>query len=190
MPTIINGNNGVDKVTDNTLVVADAKSGEPVGFQKMQLFAAQATTSGTNIDITGIPSWAKKVTVMLSGVSTNGTSPTTLRLGTAGGVDSAGYVGSVVNQSGATTAAFSTSFQMNVAQAAADTLNGIVELCKVSGDTWVMHGNLAYPTGDALRTSAGSKALTGSLDRIRLTTNGGTDTFDAGTISILVEGYE
>lgn len=53
---------------------------------------AVATTSGTSIDFTGIPSWAKKITVMFSAVSTNGTSPIQVQIG-AGSVSNSGYVG-------------------------------------------------------------------------------------------------
>jgi hypothetical protein len=33
-----------------------------------------------------------------------------------------------------------------------------------------------------------AKTLSDTLDRIRITSNNGTDTFDAGTINIMVEG--
>jgi hypothetical protein len=51
---------------------------------------AVASTSGTSIDFTGIPSWVKRVTVMFSGFSTNGTSNYLVQLG-AGSVTSTGY---------------------------------------------------------------------------------------------------
>jgi hypothetical protein len=35
--------------------------------------------------------------------------------------------------------------------------------------------------------SAGTKTLSGTLDRVRITTANGTDTFDAGSINILYE---
>jgi hypothetical protein len=34
---------------------------------------------------------------------------------------------------------------------------------------------------------SGSKTLSGTLDRVRITTVNGTDTFDAGTINIMYE---
>jgi hypothetical protein len=36
--------------------------------------------------------------------------------------------------------------------------------------------------------TAGSATLSGTLDRVRITTVNGTDTFDAGSINILYEG--
>jgi len=35
---------------------------------------------------------------------------------------------------------------------------------------------------------AGTKTLSATLDRIRLTTVNGTDTFDAGSVNIMYEG--
>jgi hypothetical protein len=35
---------------------------------------------------------------------------------------------------------------------------------------------------------AGTKTLSDTLDRVRITTVNGTDTFDAGTINIMYEG--
>jgi hypothetical protein len=37
-------------------------------------------------------------------------------------------------------------------------------------------------------TTQGSVTLSGTLDRIRLTTANGTDTFDAGSVNIMYEG--
>lgn len=51
---------------------------------RMVLETAQATTSGTSVDFTGIPSWVKKITVMFNGVSTSGTSRFLIQLGDSG----------------------------------------------------------------------------------------------------------
>lgn len=193
MPTIINGNTGINQVTDNTLVVADAKSGEAVGFQKMQLFAAQNTTSGTNIDFTGIPSWAKRITVTINGVSTAGASIVQLQLG-AGSVDSAGYACTVdtTYSSGSNPADVTSGLALDRAgmSAAAASRNGQAIFTAQSANTWVgtYLGRCGHLAGMSL--SACGKSLSGTLDRIRLTTVNGTDTFDAGSVSILVEGYE
>ena len=51
---------------------------------------AVASTSGTSVDFTGIPSWVKRITVMFDGVSTNGTSNMVVRIG-SGSVSTSGY---------------------------------------------------------------------------------------------------
>ena len=51
---------------------------------------AVASTSGTAITFTGIPSTAKRITVMFNGVSTNGSSDLLLQIG-SGSVTTTGY---------------------------------------------------------------------------------------------------
>jgi len=48
---------------------------------------AVASTSGTSIDFTSIPSWVKRVTVMFAGVSTNGTGSYLIQIGDSGGIE-------------------------------------------------------------------------------------------------------
>jgi hypothetical protein len=57
----------------------------------------------------------------------------------------------------------------------------------VSSNIWVASGYVKSSTTINVITS-GSKTISGTLDRIRLTTTGGTDTFDAGSINIFYEG--
>lgn len=198
MPTIINGNTGIDQVTNNTLVVADAKSGETVGFQKMQLFAAKATTTGTFVDFspadgTGIPSWVKKITVTMRGVSTNGTSVTQLQLGTSAGLETTGYTSTAVGGTPGNVLSgnhITTGIIALPIGSGANLITGVLTLVNIGGNVWVSGGNVFIEGLATAYTIAGTKTLSGLLDRIRLTTVNGTDTFDAGSVSILVEGYE
>ncbi|WP_334625633.1 hypothetical protein [Rhizobium johnstonii] len=48
--------------------------------------------SGTAIDFTSIPSWAKRITVSFEGISTSGTTGVSLQLGDSGGVETSGYL--------------------------------------------------------------------------------------------------
>lgn len=193
MPTTITGTAGVNQVAPNTLTVSDVKTGETIGFNKMQLFAAKATTSGTSIDFspadgTGIPSWAKKITVSLAGVSTNGVSNYQIQLGTGAGLEVAGYVGGTeVNVTIATSTA---GMAIVRAHGAASLMEVQVTLVKVSGDTWLAAGTFYVSDANRVGYISARKTLSGTLDRIRLTTINGTDLFDAGSMSILVEGYE
>jgi hypothetical protein len=56
----------------------------------------------------------------------------------------------------------------------------------MGSNTWVCLG-IAWSRADTALYSSGTLALGGSLDRVRITTAGGTDTFDAGSINILYE---
>lgn len=149
---------------------------------------AQASTSGTSIDFTGIPAWAKRVTVMFNGVSTNGTSLIWLQLG-SGSVQTTGYtcVGTGFSSSGSTvttTSAFVTTDTVR----AADIRSGSAVFTLLGSNTWTLQGIFSMTTGiTAISWFAGSVTLSGVLDRVRITTANGTDTFDAGSINILWE---
>ena len=147
---------------------------------------AVASTSGTAIDFTGIPSWAKKVTVMLNGVSTNGTSLPLIQLGTSSGVTASGYTSFADNSYGAG-ASQTTGFGIERVGTAATSRIGIAVIANISGNGWVFSYN-GVQTGSSIASGAGSVSLAAVLDRIRITTVGGADTFDAGTVNIMYEG--
>lgn len=152
--------------------------------------AAVNTTSGTAIDFTNIPSWAKRITVMFSAVSTNGTSIKTLRVGTSSGITTSGYLSGAFHGSSAGMSSISNSeFVLNVPynNTAPDSLHGAVVLSQINVNTWVLHGALHAPVYTVGCSICGSVTISGTLDRIRLTTVNGTDTFDAGSVNITWE---
>lgn len=170
MPLVLNGTTGVQ---DN--------SGAFVAG------TAVASTSGTSIDFTSIPSWVKRITVMLSGVSTNGTSPYIIQLGTSGGFQTSGYLGSVTREASNGGANFSSGFQITGAVGNPSVLQGNIVLLKQTGNTWTENGQLAYTDAVATAQGAGYVSLSGVLTQIRIRAVNGTDTFDAGTINITWE---
>jgi len=150
---------------------------------------SQVSTSGTSIDFTGIPSWVKRITIMFNGVSTNGTSIKQIQLGDAGGFETTGYLGSGVQLTDATSvnaATITTGFGIRSALAA-DTINGAVVITNLTNNTWVAQGALTDSSRSAGYLVGGAKALSDVLTQVRITTVGGTDTFDAGSINILYE---
>jgi hypothetical protein len=174
-----------------TAKIADANVTPAKLSQKLTFDTAKASTSGTSIDFTGIPSWAKRITLLFSGVSTSGTSDKRIRLGVGGSFVATGYV---TSKARATTAAANGSstagFEfMNEGQAA-EIVSGQMVFTNVTGNTWVGSGQLATTSGNqpGALFSGGNVALSGALDSIRVTTVNGTDTFDAGDINISYEG--
>jgi hypothetical protein len=143
------------------------------------------SATGTAIDFTGIPSWVKRITVMFRGVSTNGTSNPQIQLG-AGSVDTSGYTGACWT-SNTTNVASSTGFVVSASTAASVIFDAVVTISSISSNVWVAGINGARTDSVNVLAGAGSKALSGTLDRVRITTVNGTDAFDAGTINILYE---
>ena len=151
---------------------------------------AVASTSGTSIDFTGIPSWVKRITVMFSGFSTNGASNYLIQSG-SGSVENTGYLGaSTATAASASTTNFTTGFGIsNGGAATANIINGVGTIVLMNSSTNLWAFNFVGGNSDSTRAvfSGGSKAFSGTIDRVRITTVNGTDTFDAGSINILYE---
>ena len=157
--------------------------------QPLTAATAQTTTSGTSKDFTGIPSWVKRITVMLSGVSKTGATNHLVQLGTSGGVVSTGY-GSLASFSGSSsvagyltsTAGFNTAGDANT-----NLVSAIFTIVNVSGNTWVSSLAGAVTNSVYGMTGGGSVTLSGVLTSVRLTTISGTDTFSTGSVNIFYE---
>ena len=149
---------------------------------------AQASSSGTSIDFTGIPSWVKRITVMFNGVSTNGSSNILIQLGDSGGFETTGYVSTACSTYGAGSAIVTSTaaFIVTSEVAAAGLLYGNVVIClQNTSNNWVSSSVLSG--NSRMQYASGGKSLSDTLDRVRITTVNGTDTFDAGSINILYE---
>ena len=147
----------------------------------------QNSTSGTAIDFTGIPSWVKRITIMLAGVSTNGSSNYVFQLGTAGGVVTTGYINYGMNfgSSGGSGAGYTNGFNSK-GPAAGDLTSGSIIITNLTSNTWTAFGMTAAGAAATGYLTAGSIALGGTLTRVRITSST-PDTFDAGSINILYE---
>ncbi len=146
------------------------------------------SASGTSIDFTGIPSWVKLVTIMLAGVSTNGSSSMRFQLGDSGGIETTGYNSSSCYLGSGTGAADSTTgFDSFGDTNAVASRSGLFTFALLGSNTWVMNGSYRYAQAAFGIIIYGDKTLSATLDRVRITTQNGTDTFDAGSINILYE---
>ena len=137
----------------------------------------------TAVDYTSIPSWVKRITVMLNGVSTNGASNFLIQIG-SGSIQTTGYVsGSEIG----TTAAISTVGMILQTGSSALAWSGIFTFASLGSNTWISGHSTARSSDGGSNTGGGTVTLSGALDRLRITTVNGIDTFDAGSINILYE---
>ncbi len=145
-----------------------------------------ASTSGTAIDFTGIPSTAKAIRILFDGVSTNGTSNVIIQLGDSGGFETTGYAGTVLGEAATGFTAYSSGFMLINAKVAAQAYTGVLTLTLMdpSTNTWSGTSILARDDGANVFNGAGSKSLSGALTQLRITTAGGANTFDLGKINI------
>ena len=173
-----------DAVT--TIKVLDANITPAKLSQPLTLSTAQASTSGTSIDFTSIPSWAKSISIIFSGVSTNGSSNVLIQLGDSGGFETTGYLGASYSPISGNVN-FTSGVGVNMFNGATCIVHGLVSLQNLTGNTWVASGVLSRSDAAAVGSTAGSKTLSAALTQIRITTVNGTDTFDAGSINIMYE---
>ena len=169
----------------NTLFTTDGTNWSSA--PKIVQSTSQATTSGTSITFSSIPSWVKRITIMFNDVKSDGTSGRLIQIG-SGSVQSTGYVSSscfsnVSNQAGGVSSTAGFIIYRNVAT---DLTSGIMVLSSFGSNIWV--SNHACKNSTALCCfGGGNVTLSGTLDRIVLTNALGTNAFNAGSVNILYE---
>jgi hypothetical protein len=147
---------------------------------------AVASTSGTSITFSSIPSGVKRITIMYTGISTNvGGSSYIIQVG-SGSVSTSGY-----SSQWSSGTAWGGSMTTGIAIAATGTsvLTGTCVLDSFNSNIWVGDSSQNWHTaGGVLSYSNGvTPNLAGALDRVVITTVAGTATFATGTINILYE---
>lgn len=170
---------------DNSGILTTPKGGCQV------ISGTSVSASSTAVNFTGIPSWVKKITVMFSGVSTNGSSFVQVQIGTSAGFVTSGYAAyaGVSSGNGNITTGFTGDTASSVGATWFRSGAFVLTLANPTTNLWVASESMGLVNGATGYGSSGGGflALSGTLDRIRITTVNGTDTFDAGTINILYE---
>jgi hypothetical protein len=178
-----------DMVSDSATSLATQQSIKAYVDSTLVVDTAQASTSGTSINFTGIPATAKRITIMFNAVRTNGTSPVTIQLGDAGGFETSGYNGTCANigTSASIYANLSVGFNTQQQTSASVVQYGMMTLSRITGNTWTAVSNMGRSDNTFFGLSSGAKALSDVITQVRITTVGGVDTFNAGTINIMYE---
>ena len=153
-----------------------------------------ATTSGTTVPFTGIPSWVKRITMLLNEVSISGTDSFMVQIG-SGSYVATGYVGYFGYLSGTnlvgSAVGTTTGFFVGAFAVSTQTLSGTIILNNITGNIWSYTSTSVRNSGTAAQNGVTTSvyaplSLSGALDRIQLTVSG-TNTFDAGSVNILYE---
>lgn len=179
----------IQDASDNVICLTYIKAdGTPVvSSSGLTLDTEQATTSGTTKDFT-IPAGAKRITVMLNGVSIDAAAKIGLQLGDSGGIEATGYSGrcNIQTDTGNDVSATSTTqFDLSSGTSASNAMTGHVVLARInSTPTWIVSAVLSNGGGtEFVFTLAGAKTLSAELTTVRLM--GGT--FDSGVVNVLYE---
>jgi hypothetical protein len=180
---------------DNSVLTSDIADAQvtPAKLSQPLTFDSPVTCAGqTNIDF-NIPSWARKITVMLFGVSTATASNIIVQLGTSGSFETTGYDGGSW-QANTTITSYSTGFMLGNSTVAGAQQHEVLTILAIDPSTYkfVAYGTGAVATagGGNAHIQAGTKTLSGALTRLRVTTVAAT-TFDttpgAGVVNVMYE---
>ena len=148
---------------------------------------ARATTSGTAINITGIPDWISTLVITWGNGSTSGASPVILQIRDSGGLETTNYSGSfcaAINSNDGAGFNQTNGFAVSTASAVS-VIHSTIVLTRLdpATNTWAFKADTAFSSTTVAGVGAGTKSLSGTLDGFTLTTAGGTDTFDAGSLN-------
>jgi len=189
--------NPVSKAQLDTEASARAAAVAPATLAPTLLVAATpvASTSGKAVSFTGIPSWVKRVTILISAVSTNGTTRLIVQVGDTGSGTyiTTGYscfASAIIPAAAQGTQSYTDGASFYGASTAATVWRGRITFHRVgaASEDWVFEGALTRTDSTGLAHLAGSITVSGALDKIRLTTAApGTDTFDAGEVNVIWE---
>lgn len=175
------GASGNVLTSNGTAWVSQAVTG--VGITQGASFAA----TGTSIDTTGFPSSIKRIVISFRGVSTDGNADYIIQVGNSS-FSTSGYL-SYSNAISSTGGPVSSSigFVIRNNEGSAQTNYGQMTITlqdSITNSYVTSHtiGASASAKVDAV-VGGGSVSLSGTIDRIRITTANGTDSFDAGYVS-------
>jgi hypothetical protein len=148
---------------------------------------AQAA-SGPTVSFTGIPSWAKRITVLLSAITTVASGTPAIRAG-AGSYEATGYESinsNIQTSTAASSASVNTSWDLVTAGNSTYTYTGNIVITKVTGTTYTICSQLRFNTTLSTFTT-GYKTFSGNISQLQLCMSTGTDTFNGGTINVMYE---
>jgi len=191
MPIILKGATS-GQVTLDTPAIAGTNNLElPAAtgtIQLLKLETSQATTSGTYKDFLNIPSWAKKITIIFNEVSLSASAQLLIQLGTTSGYETTGYLSTTVyiTTASSTTGTSATNGFVIFSNNTTTNTTGHLAIITLGSNLWVSNG-VTRQTNSQMTINSGVKTTAATVDRLRITTTS-TDTFDNGSVNILIEG--
>jgi hypothetical protein len=184
---------------DSNVVITNPSSGQVLVYNGTEWVNAAnlvqgtaVTASGTAVDFTGIPSWAKRITILMADLSTSGGSMLQVQLGYGGTPTfvTSSYKGSSgqTGATGANTSLYTAGIGIDAASNGAGVRHGCLTVFRLgSSNTYVARGGAGRSDTAGSGTGSASVTLSDVLTAVRITTINGTDTFDSGTINIMYE---
>jgi len=149
----------------------------------------QATTSGSSITFSSIPSGTTMIVIMFEGFSADANEHLEMRIGDSGGLETSGYIGSAITLPASSSISGGVvrtdSFAIAETITSAGIFNGtaILNLKDSTNFTWIMNSSGEAKTS-YFNMGAGAKSLTAELTQLSIFSDA---TFDAGSINIMYQ---
>lgn len=177
--------------TEGQILAAEATEASGVIWRDKIASSLTSTGSGTSASITSVPSYAKRITITLQGVSLNGATELILRLGDTGGLENSGYTGvnARMGSSGGVYSGNSTSFILTESAQAGNVYDGVITLIRHNESTncWVVSSTVTTQGANNMNICSGTKELSSALTQVSILSANGSSAFDAGSIGFQVE---
>ena len=178
-------------ITQGTGTIGTAKVTPTNLSQPLTLGTSVASTSGTAIDFTSIPSWVKTITISLYNVSFATNDNMLIQLGVGSTPTTSGYDAVSNNLRGGATSAQTSStsgFVTALPSNASNIVYGTYVITRHSGNLWVGSSIVSISTtANVTAMSNGIVTLSGEIGMVRVR---GTlaGTFGGGSVNIMYEG--
>ena len=145
---------------------------------------AQTASTSASISFTGIPSWAKRITVLMSDIVQSVNTDITVQVG-SGSTQTTGYISGGATFGNNASGVVYVTTSLYIRTITASTPSAVMVISLIGSNTWVSQHNVI---GTATYAGSGSGRVIvtgGALDRVVLTPASGT--FTSGTFNILYE---
>ena len=157
----------------------------PGGGAVRLLLSENTTLTGSSVDVTGIPAWATRITILFYRMSAGSTNNFGVRMGTSGGVISSGYDSNSVSESASSNGQASNKFVI-LNTSASHQLSGRMVIEKLSDSVYTSTHYLSVGSNTSTRSGAGLlESISGTIDRVQMIMT--TGTFDNGSFTVYVE---
>jgi hypothetical protein len=173
-------------------VLTSTGAGSPPAFETAgggyTAGSVTATTSGSNIDFTSIPSTVTIMHLIFDNIGTDGNDQLMFQIGDSGGIETSSYIGGWSRHSGTSTTGGTTTDGIDIRKGSPDTyvVSGVISLylCDPANNAWIMSSqtvvtNTADGNVQFDQRAVGYKSLSGTLTQIRLDTDG-SNSYDQG----------
>jgi hypothetical protein len=191
--SIAAGGVGATQLASDAVTTAKILDANVTPAKLSQPFTAIGSQSATGASITfsGIPSWARRVTIVLDSLLMATSDTPIIQLGTSGGAETTNYASTAVAANGGNVNKYDPSFGVPgpgfVLTGSSGTTNtGQIVLSHIGGNVWVAFGNVGGYALNNVYVMTGRKALAAALTQVIIKSQFGANLL-SGAVNVFYE---